>query len=172
MKFVLAVFLCLLPALNALAQTEENKVNSAVGVEEIALARGDGSSSGKSAETTDRFLATDVPIFCFIRLDSEQPATVKMILIAVKAAGLRAESKIVTVSYTTKENQSQVNFTASPNGIWAAGDYRVDVYVNGKLSKSRTLIVEKSFAAMEKQLVRVALKSRATHKTVKRTRKN
>jgi hypothetical protein len=140
MKLLPAVFLCLFLGSNAFAQSEENNVNSAVGVKEIALTRG----AGKAGETTDKFRTTDIPIFCLIQLDSEKPATVKMILIAVKAVGLRPETKIVTVNYKTKENQNQVNFTASPDGVWAAGDYRVDVYVDGKIAKSRTFTIEKS----------------------------
>jgi len=169
MKLVLAVFLCLFFSFNAFPQSEEINKNPVVGVEEIVLARGDG--SGKAGETTDKFRATDIPIFCFIQLDSEKPATVKMILIAVKAVSLKPESKVVTVSYTTKENQNGVNFTASPNGIWAAGDYRVDVYVDGKLAKSRTFIVEKSAEEIEKPKP-AAPKSPAPRKSVKKMRRN
>ena len=169
MKLVLAVFLCLFLGLNAFPQSEENTQNSAVGVEEITLARGDG--SGKAGETTDKFITTDIPIFCFIQLDAEKSATVKMILIAVKAVGLKPESKIVTVSYTTKENQNRVNFTASPNGVWATGDYRADVYIDGKLAKSRTFIIEKPSKEFEKPLPS-APKSLAPRKSVKKTRRN
>ena len=169
MKLVLAVFLCLFFSFNAFPQSEEINKNPVVGVEEIVLARGDG--SGKAGETTDKFRATDIPIFCFIQLDSEKSATVKMILIAVKAVGLKPESKVVTVSYTTKEKQNQVSFTASPNGVWAAGDYRADIYINDKLAKSRTFVIEKSAKEMVKQ-VAPAPKSPAPRKSIKKTRRN
>ncbi len=169
MKLALAVFLCLFFGLNAFPQSEETNKNSAVGVEEIALARGDG--SGKAGEATDKFITTDFPIFCFIQLDSEKPATVKMILVAVKAIGLKPESKIVTVSYTTQANQNQVNFTASPNGVWAAGDYRAEIYIDGKLAKSRAFIIENSPKEIKKQIT-PALKSRAPRRIVKKPRRN
>lgn len=170
MKFVLAVFLCLFLGSNGFSQSEEVNKNSAVGVEEITLARGDG--NGKAGEATDKFVATDVPIFCFIQLDSEKPATVKMILVAVKAVGLKPESKVVAVSYTTKEKQNQVNFTASPDGVWAAGDYRADIYVDGKLAKSRAFIIEKSAKEIKKQNA-PAPKSAAPRKSAARkSRKN
>ncbi len=169
MKLVLAVFLYLFTGLNAFSQSEENTKNFAVGVEEIVLARGDG--SGKAGETTDKFAATDSPIFCFIELDSDKSATVKMILVAVKAVGLKPESKIVTVSYTTQANQNQVNFTASPNGVWAAGDYRADIYIDGKLAKSRAFIIEKSRKEIDKQTT-PAPKSLAPRKSVKKARKH
>lgn len=169
MKLVLAVFLCLFLGLNAFSQSEETNKNSAVGVEEIALARGDG--SGKAGEPIDKFLTTDIPIFCFIQLDSEKPATVKMILVAVKAIGLKPESKIVTVSYTTRANQNQVNFTASPNGVWAAGDYRADIYVDGRLAKTRAFIIEKPPKEIDKQTT-PAPKSLAPRRSVKKTRKS
>lgn len=165
MKFVLTIFLCLFSGSNAFAQSEESKINSAIGVEEISLARGvDG------VDATDKFRTGDNPIFCFIQLDAEKPATVKMILVAVKAANIKPESKIVTVSYTTEANQNRVSFTASPNGgVWAAGDYRVDVYVGGKLAKSRTFVVEKSPQEIRKQKLS-APKSLAPRTNVKKPR--
>lgn len=169
MQLVLTVFLCLFLGLNAFSQSKETNKNFAVGVEEIALARGDG--SGKAGEPIDKFLTTDIPIFCFIQLDLEKPATVKMILVAVKAIGLKPESKIVIVSYTTQANQNQVNFTASPNGVWAAGDYRADIYIDGRLTKSRTFVIEKSAKEIEKQKP-PAPKSLAPRRSVKKARKN
>ena len=169
MKLVLGVFLCLFLGLNAFSQSEEINKNSAVGVEEIALARGDG--NGKAGETTDKFFTTDFPIFCFVQLDSDKPTTVKMILVAVKAVGLKPESKIVTVSYTTKDNQNQVYFTASPNRIWAAGDYRADIYIDGKFARSRAFIIETSPKEIEKQTA-PAPKSLAPRRSIKKSRKN
>lgn len=169
MKFVLAVILCLFLGFNAFPQMDEPDKNSAVDVEEITLARGDG--GGKAVEATDKFIVTDVPIFCFIQLDSEKSATVKMILIAVKAVGLKPESKIVTVSYATKEKQNRVNFTASPDGVWAAGDYRAEIYIDGKLAKSRAFTIEKSPLEIKKQKP-IASKSLVPRKSIKKPRKN
>lgn len=170
MKLVLAVFLCLFFGLNAFAQSEETTKNPVVGVKEISLARGD--RSGKAGETTDKFVTTDVPIFCFIQLDSEKPATVKMIFVAVKAVGLKPESKVVTVGYTTKDAENQVNFTASPKGVWAAGDYRADIYIDGKLAKSRLFTIEKSPKEIEKQTAPAPKSLAPPRKSLKRLRKN
>ena len=170
MKFVLAVYLCLFLSLNGFSQSEEINKNPAVGVEEISFARGDG--DGKAGETTDKFVTTDSPIFCFIQLDSAKPAAVKMILVAVKAIGLKPESKVVTVSYTTKDNQNQVYFNASPNGVWAAGDYRADIYIDGKFAKSRTFIIEKSAKEIEKQTAPAPKSLAPRRRSVRKLRKN
>lgn len=147
MKFVLLISLCLLLGLNVSGQIVDDDKKPVTGVEEILLARDDG--KGKAGETTEKFSTTDVPIHFLIQLDSDKAVTVKMNLIAVKAAGLKPESKSVAVSYTTDGTQNQVNFDASPNGVWAAGNYRADVYINGKLAQSRTFDIEKSSNAIE-----------------------
>lgn len=168
MKFVLAILLCLFSGLTAYSQIAETNEDSEINVEEITLSRSDG--NGEAGGTTDKFSTTDVPIRCFIQLDSEKPATVKMIITAVKAAGLKPESKIVTVSYTTKDNQNQINFTASPNGAWAAGSYRADIFINGKLNKSRPFEIEKSSTAPEKKVAPKALAPRP--KPIKKIKRN
>lgn len=168
MKFVLIIFLCLFSGLTAYAQVGETKENSEINVEEITLSRGDG--NGKVGEATDKFSTTDAPIYCSIQLDSEKSATVKMIIMAVKAVGLKPESKIVTVSYMTKDNQNQVNFTASPNGAWAAGGYRADIFINGKLNKSRAFEIEKSSIAPEKKIAPKSFAPRP--KLIKKVKKN
>lgn len=138
MKIVLAIFCCLLLGFSITAQTETP--NAEVAVEAVSLARDDG--SGKPGEVTGKFLTTDTPIHCFIQLDSIKPATVKLILVAVKAAGLPPETKSIAVSYTTNGNQNQINFNAAPEKAWAAGSYRADIYVNGKLAVSRLFEIE------------------------------
>lgn len=137
MKIVLTVFFCLFISLSVLAQTTaENKNPPAVSVEEIYLARDDG--KGNPGATVEKFSVKDRPIYCIIQLNTEKPVTVKMIFVAAKASRLKPETKIITVSYTTKENENGVTFNASPEGLWMAGEYRIDVYINDKLAKSRT----------------------------------
>lgn len=140
MKFVLAIFCCFLLGFDASAQSETQTTEPVI--QTISLARDDG--KGFAGEATDKFLTTDNPIHCFIQLSSIKPATVKLILVAVKAAGLPPGTKSISVSYTTNGNQNQVNFNASPEGVWAAGSYRADVYINGKLAQSQLFVVEKS----------------------------
>jgi len=168
MKVVLVIFCCLLFGFNAPAQTEIE--NAEAVIETVSLARDDG--SGKAGETTDVFLTTDRPIHCFIQLSSIKPATVKLILVAVKAAGMPPETKSISVSYKTNGNQDQVNFNASPEGIWAAGSYRADIFINGKLAKSHGFEIEKSPKVAE-QVKPSPPKSFVSRKnTAKKPRKN
>jgi hypothetical protein len=169
MKTVFFVFLCLFLSVNAFAQSEAITDDSKVSIEEITLARDDGNN--KAGDTTDKFLTTDNPIYCIIQLNSLKSATVKMILVAVKAHGLKPETKSISVSYTTNGNQNRVNFNASPDGEWAAGDYRVDVYIDGKFAQSRAFKIEKSMKEVqsEKQIVP---KSFAPRKIIKKAGKN
>ena len=60
----------------------------------------------------------------------------KMNFVAVNVTGVRAETKVVTATYITKEGQNRVNFTGRPDGKWTPGRYRVDLFVNGKLVKN------------------------------------
>ncbi len=142
MKIVLIISLCLFFSFDAFAQTEPENKNAEISIEEISLARDDG--SGKPGEITEKFLTTDTPIHCIIQLSSTKSATVKMILVAVKANGLKPETKSISVSYKTNGNENGVTFNASPRGVWAAGDYRADVYINDKFAKSQTFKIEKS----------------------------
>ena len=169
MKFVLAISLCLFFSLNAFTQTEQNKNAAEFVVEGISLARDDG--SGKPGEVTDKFIITDRPIHCLIQLNSDKPATVKMNLVAVKANGLKPETKSITVSYTTKEDQNLVNFTASPDVVWAAGTYRIDIFVDGKFARSQAFEIEKSPKQIDKEK-QTPPKSLVPRKIVKKNRRN
>ncbi len=169
MKFVLAISLCLFFSLNAFTQTEQNKNAAEFVVEGISLARDDG--SGKPGEVTDKFIITDRPIHCLIQLNLDKPATVKMNLVAVKANGLKPETKSITVSYTTKENQNLVNFTASPDVVWAAGTYRVDIFIDGKPARSQIFEIEKSSKQIDKEK-QTPLKSLVPRKIIKKNRRN
>jgi hypothetical protein len=141
MKIVGALFVCFLLSFAAFAQTVETENKTEIAVEEITLSRDDG--SGEIGDEAESFVITDVPIHCSILLNSIESATVKMNFVAVKAAGLKAESKIVTVSYKTNGKQNRVNFSASPDKIWAVGQYRVDIFINSKLSESKEFEISK-----------------------------
>ncbi len=142
MKVFLAVFLCLFFGFNVFGQTEQDKNNEEIGVEEISLARDD--KSGKAGEATNVFITTDVPIHCFVQLASTKSVLVKMNFVAVKVGGLKPETKVVTVSYKTNGKQNLVNFNASPETVWAAGAYRIDILIDGKPSKSLEFEIKKS----------------------------
>jgi hypothetical protein len=169
MKIVLAVSLCLFFSLNAFAQTEQSGNVAEFVIEEISLARDDG--NGKAGEVTNKFMTTDRPIHYIIQLNSDKPATVKMNLVAVKATGLKPETKIITVNYTTKENQNRVSFTASPGVVWAAGTYRVDIFVDGKLAGSQAFEIEKSPKQIDKEK-QTTPKSLVPRKILKKNRRS
>ena len=172
MKLVSIIFLCLFFSLAALGQTPaqvSQTDNETVGVEEIYLAKDNG--EGKAGEAATNFLTTDIPIFCVVQLNSTKPATVKMNFIAVKVAGVKAETKVVSVSFKTNGKQNRVNFTGSPEGFWIAGNYRVDVFIDGKLGGSRELEIQKA-ATANPAVKSFQPKPAAKPKTGKRPRKN
>lgn len=69
-------------------------------------------------------------------LDTTARVTVKMNFVAVKVAGVKADTKVVTASYTTKDGQNRINFSGKPDGNWTPGKYRVDIFLDGKITKN------------------------------------
>ena len=149
MKIFLAVFLCLFFAFNVVAQTDSSENNEKIGVEEISLARDDG--NGQAGEAASVFMTNDVPIHCFVQLASAKSVLVKMNFVAVKAIGLKAETKVVTVNYKTNGKSNVVNFNASPETVWAAGKYRIDILLDGKFAKSLEFEIKKSTKELSKE---------------------
>jgi hypothetical protein len=115
----------------ALPQASETPTLPAV--DQVYLARDDG--SGKPGEEVAEFVTGDIPIHCVVMLDTPAKVTVKMNFVAVAVAGVKAETKVVTSSYTTNERQNRVNFTGRPEGRWTPGRYRVDIFLDGKPQK-------------------------------------
>ena len=105
-----------------------------VGVEDIYLAKDDG--KGQAGESATVFRTNDIPIYCIVQLDSTTSVTVKMNLVAESVAGVKADTKVVSTSYTTKGGQNRVNFSGRPDGKWTAGKYRAEIFIDGKLSKN------------------------------------
>lgn len=169
MKIFLALSVCLFFNLYVFAQTEKTETESEIAVEEISLARDDG--KGNAGENTDNFLTTNVPIHCFVQLNAAKAVQIKMNLVAVKAVNLRPEMRVVTVSFKTNDQQNSVNFTVSPEKIWAAGDYRIDVFLDGKLARNKTFTIEKSPSESAKDKA-VLPKTVARPKVVRQPKKN
>lgn len=145
MKF--AAFLLLMFAFAGFSRGQVAASTSAPIIAEIYLAKQD--ADGKAGEPTEQFLVTDVPIFCVVRLYAPGVAAVKMEFIAAKVPGVKPDSKVVSSSYTTKENEDRVNFTGRPQGQWVAGKYRVDVFIGDK--KVRNIDFEIKPASSEAQ---------------------
>lgn len=130
-KFIHTAILCLFIATAAYAQGD---VPAAASVEEAYLAKDDG--KGKAGEQVTEFSTTDIPIYCVVLLDTQKSVTVKINFVAVNVAGVKAETKVVTASYTTKDGQNRVNFTGRPDGQWTPGKYRVDIFLDGKAARA------------------------------------
>ena len=112
------------------------------GLPEIILAKDNG--LGKAGDPATVFLPTDIPIYCIVQLDSSDPVTVKMNLVAVSVPGVKPETRVVSSIYTTRDMQNRVDFTGRPAGLWVAGKYRVDVFIDGKAAVSKEFTVSKS----------------------------
>ena len=144
MRSVLLICLLFLCGFGAFGQEGDDPTTS-VGIADLYLAKDDG--TGKAGDQATSFVTTDVPIYCVVQLDSGAPVTVKMNLVAVSVPGVKAETKVVSASYTTRDNQDRVNFTGRPVGQWVAGLYRVDVFVGDLPVVSREFAVQKSTQA-------------------------
>ena len=116
-----------------------------IGIKELYLAKDDG--SGKAGEQATSFITTDVPIYCVVQLDSVGVVTVRMNLIAVAVAGVKAETRVVSTTYTTRDNEDRVNFSGKPAGQWVPGRYRVDIFIGDRASVSREFAVQKAVQA-------------------------
>ena len=130
MKHILLLTFCLLFTTYTYAQVDQTKPQNQVNIEEIFLAKDDG--SGKAGEKAENFTPTDIPIYCVVQLDSMKASTVKMNLVAVKVGGVKPETKVITVSFKTNGEQSRVSFKGAPQGNWVAGNYRFDIFIDDK----------------------------------------
>ena len=130
-RFLPLIVICLSFGFAAIGQEADAPKPS--GVEQLYLAKDDG--TGKAGDPELDFFTTDIPIFCVVVLDSNRPVTVKMNLVVVNVAGVRSETKVVSTRYTTKNLEDRVNFSGNPHGLWIAGKYRVDIYIDDKLVK-------------------------------------
>jgi hypothetical protein len=138
-----------------------------VNIDSIYLAKDDG--TGKAGDAGTSFKPTDIPIYCVVMLDSTTPVTVKMNLVAAKVTGVKPESKVLSVSYTTKDGQNQVNFTGKPAGKWVVGTYRVDVFLNDKFIKNVSFDIKPPVASTESATL---LQPTASSKSVSPRKKN
>ena len=103
-------------------------------VEDVYLAKDNG--EGEAGDVTDSFAPTDIPIHCVVVLADARPRFVKMLLVAVKVPGVKAESRVVSATYTTNDKQNRVFFTGRPDGKWVPGTYRIDIFVDAKKERS------------------------------------
>lgn len=131
MKLIYTCLVCLFVAAGAFAQGDKP---AAPAVGEVYLAKDNG--EGKAGDQVSEFGVSDIPIHCVVLLESPVKTTVKMNFVAVSVSGVKPDTKVVTASYTTKNGQNRVNFTGRPDGKWTPGNYRVDIFLDGKLAKN------------------------------------
>lgn len=162
LKVKILLLICLLCCTNLLAQ-----IDGDVQVESLSLARDDG--KGKAGETAQSFFTNDIPIHCVVQLDSLKPVTVKMVFVAIKVAGVKPETKVISVKYKTNGEQSQVYFTGKPDKAWFAGTYRIDIFIDEKAAKSLEFEIQKTPQQIEKEKQPV-VKPKTT--TARKFRKN
>ena len=155
-------------------QSAQNRITTApdVIIEKIFLAKDD---QGKAGEESESFSTIDIPIHCVVYLKADKPTIVKMNFIAVKVAGVRPETKVISTVYKTDGRQDQVYFTGRPDSFWTAGNYRVDIFVDGESAGNKEFEILKSpnevrnpASSVVKNLVPPKLKP----KTAPRSRKN
>ena len=176
MKITLVIWLCLLFALSAFAQVGGDEIKPeppTVGIQDIYLAKDNG--EGQAGDAAEYFLTTDVPIYCVVQLNSTKPAIVKMNLVAVNVQGVKAESRVITVSFKTNGRQDLVNFKGKPDGAWVAGSYRIDVFIDDNLAIGKSFEIKKSTSELhQRPAVESFLppKSKPKPRIVKTSRKN
>lgn len=127
-KLLLLLILLVCPAAFAQPEQSEGPVAEAF----LAFSNGEGGPGEESAE----FKTTDNPIYCVVNLTGTDPQTVRMKLVAVRVAGLREGSQIVSTSYTTKQGENIVQFSGGPAKVWFVGKYRAEIFINDKLEKT------------------------------------
>lgn len=166
--FLLFIFF----TLNVFGQTEQvSDTSKPVGIEEIYLAKDDG--KGNMGDVAESFYTNDIPIYCVVQLDSMTPATVKMHFVAVNVKGVKPETKVVTVSYKTNGKQNRVSFTGRPDTVWTAGNYRIDIFLDNKLTQSKSFEIKNSANLPEAASSFQPVKETAPPKPKpRRTRKN
>ncbi len=118
----------------------DNSSSSDVHVASIQLAR---DSNGSAGEDVDSFAPADNPMHAVVRLSSKTAGTkVRVVLIAVSAATGDKNTKVAEIERETGVLQDELDTTFTLPRDWPVGDYRVDVFVNGKLDKSLTFRVD------------------------------
>ena len=153
-KFAAIAAMLLLPVLFVAGQPEP--ANTPVAVEAIYLAKDDG--NGQAGEQVSTFQTTDARIYCIVQLNSDSGATVKMNFVAVSVPGVKADTNVVSTSYTTKNGESRVDFYGKPKTKWTAGKYRVEIFVDGKVVKELPFDITGPMTAVGSSFVQPAAK--------------
>lgn len=122
------------------AATRENTGNPAT---KSGAAKSESGVTVESVKLTDdggdevtNFKTTDNPHRAVVKLSEIESGTkVKAVWTAVNAGGAKNE-KILDKELETDSMMNQVNFSLSMPNPFPTGDYKLDIYLNGKLVKT------------------------------------
>ena len=107
----------------------ETRTESGVSIESVALTNDDG-------DAVTNFKPTDNPQRAVVKLSEFESGTrVKSVWTAVSAGGEKNQM-ILEKEVETNSMMNQVNFSLKLPNPFPAGDYKVEIYLNGKLSKT------------------------------------
>jgi hypothetical protein len=101
----------------------------------------------QAAQVTSAFRATDPEIFAFIRLNtaSGRPTVrfVATLITGIDPATTRPVTNIPIAAYDGTATSTQIPWSIARTGAspWPTGTYRLDIYLNGELTKSATFTV-------------------------------
>jgi hypothetical protein len=114
--------------------------SSKVHVDSLDLARDNNGSAG---EHVSSFKPTDNPMHFVVGLSEFESGTkVRVVLMAVDVATGEKNVKVGEIERETGTLENQMDATMTLPRNWPTGTYRVDVYVEGSLDKSREFEVE------------------------------
>ena len=120
-------------------QTAPESAGNGAKVESITLAKDDG--SGAPGETASSFAPSDRKFHAAITLDEGGAGKVRADLIAVDTPEGK-DIKVLTQDYTLSGIENTVKVAFSLPQDWPVGSYRIDAYVNDKLSKSKEFMIQ------------------------------
>jgi hypothetical protein len=120
--------------------TNQKQPATSVAITKIYMAKDNG--LGKPGAETESFSPSEHTVHVMVELDHAAEGTlVKFDWIAVDAGDMDDQS-LKTLDYVTKDRENIVHANLTLPRDWTAGDYKVDVYINGQLARSVAYKIE------------------------------
>jgi hypothetical protein len=111
------------------SKSDETKTESGISIESVILTNDGG-------DAVTNFKPSDNPQRAVVKLSEIESGTrVKAVWTAVNAGGEKNQ-KILEKEVETDSMMNQANFSLSLPNPFPTGDYKVEIYLNGKLSKT------------------------------------
>ena len=107
------------------AQAQQAKIKS------VVMSRG---YNGEAVGVTRTFKTTNLKVHCVVKLDRVETLTARGVWFAVDAGGMH-NFKIVAAQLP-RQRVDTLHFFSSLPRPWPVGKYRVDIYLNGKFTRS------------------------------------